>query len=150
MEFKRYFYYVLFRHRRQYFSSPLNYFALFVWREVPLTITVFPTEAIMGVIGIVVIIVEMWGLPATIMLLRVDVSNVLHTYRVFKVLIDGIFVMSAVSLPFSRSCCVYILHYCPRYDLVMAFQRSAGVAALFLRTQLVILRHKNLHIKTPI
>ena len=67
-----------------------NWFIL-ISCEVALTITVFPTEAIMSVSGIVVIviIVEMQGLPATITLFKVS-SRVHHRWQILKPLTNGV------------------------------------------------------------
>lgn len=65
-------------------NMKLVYFNLLCNVKVPLTITVFPTEAIMSVSGIVVvIIVDMQGLPATIMLFRLNVLS--HRWQTSKI-----------------------------------------------------------------
>lgn len=54
----------------------------------------------MSVSGIVVVIVEVQGLPATVMLFKVNVLlHIYHRWRVSKSLMDGVCATVAISLP---------------------------------------------------
>ncbi len=90
----------------------------------------------MSVSGVVVIIVEIQGLPATIMLFKVNVSsNIHHRRQISKPLIAGVCAMAAILFcPFTRAvgCYKYIHvlhngHHCDTDNILMICWKNGTV-----------------------